>query len=105
MSRSARVKSPLKTPKARELHAALHGRPGGSVAASDIYAEGGDAYVAIHCDLTFADLQAISDVFGGTKLIDIGSEDRGGGYCPTCAYSYTVALIKITGKGADLLAE
>ncbi len=43
-------------------------------------------------DITFADLQLLSELFGTTD-INIGSEAREGGYCDTCRHSYSVNSI------------
>lgn len=43
---------------------------------------------------SFAQLQVLSEYFQ-TKDINMGSESREGGYCDTCAYSYSVAVITV----------
>lgn len=45
-------------------------------------------------DVTFDDLQKLADEFG-TKKINFGSETRQGGYCDTCAYSYSVNVVRV----------
>lgn len=65
--------------------------------ASELRCEGENFLITFKDGVTFADLAIISEIFGGTKAIDIGSEDRQGGYCETCAYSYTVAVVNVRG--------
>ena len=45
-------------------------------------------------DITFEDLQAVSQALGTTK-INVDSETREGGYCETCRYSYSVTVITV----------
>lgn len=44
--------------------------------------------------LTFAWLEEIAEAFG-TKHIDVRTETRSGGYCETCAYEYSVAILDV----------
>lgn len=92
----------LTTPKAVELRSVLSDA---SIGPKDIYTSDKDAMIVIRYGLTFEHLETISKAFGGTKLIDVGTEDRHGGYCETCAYSYTVAVVRVKDKAADLLAD
>lgn len=69
---------------------------------SQVRRDGDDVLITFRDGVTFDKLSAISVMFGGTKLIDIGSEERQGGYCETCAYSYTVAVVNVRGKGSEL---
>lgn len=45
---------------------------------------------------TFDKLTTLSELFG-TTMINLGSEERSGGYCETCAYDYTVSVATIIG--------
>lgn len=45
-------------------------------------------------DVTFEDISKISLALGTTK-INLGSEVREGGYCETCAFSYTIDVITV----------
>ena len=42
------------------------------------------------------DLDVISEIFG-TKLINIGSEERDDGYCETCSSPYSATIIRVSG--------
>lgn len=45
-------------------------------------------------EVTFDNLSKMSELFQ-TKNINFGSETRHGGYCETCAYTYSVTMIYI----------
>ena len=49
---------------------------------------------ALFHDVTFADLEYLSETFG-TKQINLDHDVREGGYCDTCRYSYTVTVITV----------
>ena len=53
--------------------------------------------IKIECNekLVFSMLKKLSEFFG-TEEIDVNSENREGGYCETCSYSYSVNIIEIT---------
>lgn len=44
--------------------------------------------------VNFDTLSTVSEALG-TRDINFGSEERSGGYCDTCAYSYTVTVVRI----------
>ncbi|MGN6107823.1 MAG: hypothetical protein ACTHU0_22135 [Kofleriaceae bacterium] len=44
---------------------------------------------------SFDNMCVLSEMFG-TRKIDAGSERRSGGYCETCAYSYSVSTLCIS---------
>lgn len=53
--------------------------------------------VALECryhDVTFEDLQKVSELFGTAK-INLDNEIREGGYCETCRYSYSITVLTI----------
>jgi galactitol-specific phosphotransferase system IIB component len=59
------------------------------------YPERKTIVIEVRChDTSFDDLVNVSQKFG-TKNINLGSEIHEGGHCETCAYSYTVNLIRI----------
>jgi hypothetical protein len=45
-------------------------------------------------DITFEDLQKVSDALGTTK-INVDNDVREGGYCETCRYSYSVTVLTV----------
>lgn len=44
--------------------------------------------------LTFAWLEEVAEMFG-TKDINVTTETRNGGYCETCSYEYSVAILDV----------
>ena len=54
-----------------------------------------EVWIEVDSDaVTFDKLAALSDLFQ-TRKINLGTETREGGYCETCAYSYSVVVIRV----------
>jgi hypothetical protein len=66
--------------------------------ANKVEVHGDNVVIETFDKVTFDNLAEASALFG-TKAINVGSEEREGGYCETCRYSYSVAIVTVVGVG------